>query len=196
MRPVEQIEAAIAGHVEMLRTVRGLHESALLEPSLLPGWSRARVLAHLAHKSRSHVDVFVGACVGEVRFQYSAGQASADAEALEWSELSTGDLCRRLSDSFAVLESAWEDLPQDAWNRRGISSAGDRSMTEFVERHMRDVFVHYVDLDVGYRPADWPAIFVSTELPKRLRGLPDRTEPGALLAWLFGRAPAPELGPW
>jgi len=59
-----------------------------------------------------------------------------------------------------------------------------------------DVFVHYVDLDVGYHPADWPAIFVSTELPKRLRDLPDRTEPAVLLAWLFGRAPSPELGPW
>jgi hypothetical protein len=69
-------------------------------------------------------------------------------------------------------------------------------MSEFVERHMRDVFVHYVDLDLGYDPADWPPIFVGTELPKRLRDLAVRTDPAALLAWLLGRAPSPELGPW
>lgn len=69
-------------------------------------------------------------------------------------------------------------------------------MPEFVDRHMRDVFVHHVDLDVGYSPEDWPAIFVDTELPKRLRDLPLRASPGALLAWVLGRAQSPELSAW
>jgi maleylpyruvate isomerase len=196
MRPDEHIEVALAGHAEVLRTARGLTESAMREPSLLPHWSRARVLAHLAHKSRSHADLFAGARIGEARVQYPEGQAAADAEVIEWSELSAEDLCRLLGDSFSALESAWEVLPGDAWTRRALSSAGERSMTEFVHRHMRDVFVHHVDLDVGYGPEDWPETFVRTELPKRLRALPDRADSRALLAWLFGRAPAPELGPW
>lgn len=69
-------------------------------------------------------------------------------------------------------------------------------MIEFVERHLRDVFVHHVDLDSGYEPSDWPTAFVSRELPKRLHDLPDRAEPSALLAWLLGRTRAPGLGPW
>ena len=69
-------------------------------------------------------------------------------------------------------------------------------MKEFVERHLRDVFVHHVDLDVGYRPRDWPSAFVNIELPKRLRDLPGRAESHDLLAWLLGRTAAPELAPW
>ncbi len=162
----------------------------------MPGWNRARVIAHLAHKSRSHVNVFDAARAREVGNQYPDGQGAADAEALMWSELPARELCRQLAGSFAALAAAWRRLPNDEWTNRGTSSAGSRTMIEFVERHMRDVFVHYVDLDVGYQPADWPAIFVRTELPKRLGDLPERTEPALLLAWLFGRAPSPELGPW
>src|SRR4051794_20514480 len=88
MRPTEHIEVAVAGHAEVLRAATSLQERALRGPSLLPGWSRARVLAHLAHKSRSHVDVFAGARVGAVRLQYPDGRAAADAESLEWSERS------------------------------------------------------------------------------------------------------------
>src|SRR3954471_21904815 len=74
MRPADHIEAALAGHAQVLRAATGLDERAMREPSLLPGWSRARVIAHLAHKSRSHVDVFAGAGAGRVRSQYPSGQ--------------------------------------------------------------------------------------------------------------------------
>ncbi len=47
-------------------------------------------------------------------------------------------------------------------------------MSEIVAHHWRDVVVHHVDLDLGYRPSDWPANFVEGELAKRLRALPDR----------------------
>jgi maleylpyruvate isomerase len=196
MRPRDAIETAIAGHREILAAASSLDHSAIHEPSLLPRWSRARVIAHLAHKSRSHVSVFEGAVVGELRQQYPEGLAVAETETEEWSNRPAGELCGLLADSFSALESAWERLPDDGWFRRGISSAGERSMIEFVDRHMRDVFVHHVDLDVGYGPSDWPAAFVSTELPKRLRDLPARAEPQAILAWLLGRAPAPELAAW
>src|SRR3954452_14766380 len=136
MRPAEHIEAARAGHAEVLRAATDLHGRAIREPSLLPGWSRARVLAHLAHKSRSHVDVFTGARGGEVRLQYPEGQSAAAAEVLAWSELPPGDLLRRLADSFSALEVVWAELPDDGWTRIGISSAGERSMIEFVHRHM------------------------------------------------------------
>lgn len=196
MRPSDHIGAAIAGHAEVLDAVRRLSDRALQGPSLLPGWTRASVIAHLAHKSRSPVNVFAGARTGEVRSQYPDGQAAADAETLAWSQLPAQELCRQLADSFASLEASWAALANDGWSQRGTSSAGTRTMIEFVDRHMRDLFVHYVDIDVGYQPADWPAIFVSTELPKRLRDLPERTKPASLLAWLLGRSPSPELGPW
>ena len=69
-------------------------------------------------------------------------------------------------------------------------------MSEIVTHHVRNVELHHVDLDIGYRPSDWPANFVEGELAKRLRALSDRADHADLIAWLLGRAPAPELGPW
>ncbi len=74
---------------------------------------------------------------------------------------------------------------------------GPRTMAEIVGHHLRNVEVHHVDLDIGYLPSDWPAELVDAELPRRLRSLPGRAPDADLLAWLLGRAPAPELtGPW
>lgn len=196
MRPRSAIETAIVGHREVLTATARLDDTQAAQPSLLPGWSRARVMAHLAHKSWSHVTVFEGAVLDDVRAQYPEGQAAAEEETEAWSGRSVETLQGLLGDGFAALERSWDRLPDEAWARRGRSSAGDRSMAEFVERHLRDVFVHHVDLDVGYGPHNWPPAFVTTELPKRLRNLPGRAEPHELLAWLLGRAPAPELAPW
>jgi maleylpyruvate isomerase len=196
MRPRDAIATVIAGHRQVATAVAGLDDDGMRRPSLLPGWSRARVIAHLAHKSRSHVVVFEAARAGLVGNQYPDSQAAADVESEAWSQRPTGELIRLLVDGFAALEDAWANLGDNAWNRRGISSAGERSMVEFVDRHMRDVFVHHVDLGIGYGPADWPPVFVNAELPKRLRDLPERAEHSALLAWLLGRTGAPELSGW
>ena len=196
MRPSGAIETAVAGHRQVLAATISLTESDVRAPSLLPHWTRARVIAHLAHKSRSHVAVFEGAAIGEVRQQYPEGQAAAEAETEAWSNGPAHELHELLADGFSALERAWERLPDEAWLRQGTSSAGDRSMVQFVERHLRDVFVHHVDLDLAYTAADWPAAFVDTELQKRLRDLPRRAEPNMILAWLLGRRPVPELAPW
>jgi maleylpyruvate isomerase len=101
-----------------------------------------------------------------------------------------------LTTALGELEAAWDRLPDHPWTAEGITTAGRRSMTEIVARHLRDVEVHHVDLDVGYAPSDWPAEFVELELAKRLRDLDRRADRAALLAWLLNRCPAPELGPW
>lgn len=196
MRPSNAIETAIGGHAEVLTAAAGLDDHQIARPSLLPGWPRARVIAHLAHKSWSHVAVFEGAIVGDVRAQYPHGQAAAEGETAAWSLRTAAELHELLREGFAALERSWARLPDEAWLRRGVSSAGERSMNEFVDRHLRDVFVHHVDLGVGYGPHDWPPAFVNIELPKRLRDLPGRAEPHAVLAWLLGRSPAPELTAW
>jgi len=194
-RPSEHIDAVVVGHDEVLRSVTALSDGDLRGPSLLPGWPRAMVVAHLAQKSRSHAHVF-RTSRDQVPVQYPDGQRVAEWETAEWSKRDASELCELLRVSFSTLEDAWADLPDDGWGRQGISSAGERSMVEFVHRHLRDVFVHHVDLNVGYRSAQWPTVFVATELPKRLADLPRRAEPDTLLAWLLGRTPAPTLAPW
>ena len=196
MRPSESIELAIAGHAEWVDTVARIPDLEFEQPSLLPGWSRARVIADLAHKTQSHLAPFEGAKANEVRPQWGEGQAAAERETEQWSQMSAPELREQLIESFDAIETAWATMPDPAWTRTGVSSAGERSMIEFVDRHLRDVFVHHADLGVGYAAADWPRRFVERELAKRLQDLPGRAASHDLLAWLLGRAPAPELSPW
>ncbi len=61
------------------------------------------------------------------------------------------------------LVDAWNDLPDDAWDRLGRASAM-RTMREFVWVRRREVEVHHVDLDLGYEASDWPVSFVAAAL--------------------------------
>jgi maleylpyruvate isomerase len=169
MRPAV-VEVCLASHASILATVAGLGGDDFGHPSLLPGWQRADVMAWLAIKSRSHAHVHRGAVVGELRSQFPS---DFDQQAALQRETSRGPdaLCASLAAAFGELEAAWDQLPDHSWASEGITTAGPRSMTEIVERHLRDVEVHHVDLDAGYRPSDWPAEFVELELCKRLADL-------------------------
>jgi maleylpyruvate isomerase len=195
MRPIALITVCVAGHRRFTDTVERLRDDAFARPSLLPDWSRADVVAWLALKSRSHVRVFDGAARGEVRSQFPDGYAQLDM-VREVAAQAPARLRATLTEAFAELEAAWNRLPDDAWTRTGVTTAGLRTMAEIVARHLRDLEVHHVDLDVGYTPSDWPPEFVELELAKRLADLDRRADPEGLLAWLLGRGPAPDLGPW
>jgi maleylpyruvate isomerase len=188
------LHACIASHGRLLDALAGLSNDDLAAPSRLPGWTRGHVVTHLARKSCSHVPLFEGALADEVRVQDLG--ADHEAEVAKGASRPAAALHADLRQSFAVLEEAWRSLPEELWGRQAITTGGRRSVAEVVERHLRDVEVHHVDLGIGYEPEDWPEEFLDVELPKRLAGLPGRATAPQLLAWLLGRAPAPELGPW
>lgn len=164
-------------------------------PSKLAGWSRAHVVTHLARNAESHVWLFEGARLGEVRHQYPQPEIrETDIEA--GATRTAVELARDLGQSCEALETAWRNLGDDLWERTGVVTPGSRTMSEIVFRRLREVEVHHVDLDVGYSSADWSTTYVEGELRRRLPGLADRADRSALVEWLLGRAPAPELGPW
>jgi len=195
MRPDAIIDACRIGHRRLAGAVASLSPEALAAPSLLPGYTRGHVVAHLINKTQAHIWLFGGPPAGEVRPLHPDGY-DADQAADAGAARSPAELRADLVQSFAELEAAWDSLGEGLWAREGIMTAGPRAMSEIVAHHLRNVEVHSVDLDIGYRPTDWPVLFVETELPRRLGALPQRAEPSELLAWLLGRAPAPDLGPW
>jgi maleylpyruvate isomerase len=196
MKPDADIGCCVAAHRTLLAALASLTDDEFRAPSLLPRYSRAHVVTHLANKARAHVWVFGGPPVGETRRLHPDGY-DADRAADAGASRSATELRGDLTQSLAQLEAAWASLDEALWVREAIMTAGSRTMTEIVRHHLRNVEVHHVDLDIGYRPADWPAHFVEGELPKRLRSLPDRADHAELLAWLLGRSSAPDLeGPW
>jgi maleylpyruvate isomerase len=183
----------LAGAHEATARVRALVDRTayLSAPSLLPGWSRAHVVAHLAGNARSHVRMLQGTVEGTIKDQYPGGDAgrAADIE----------DLAARPADAVAALHSSAEEL--DAlwqvadWDGLVRTLHGSPQPAHGLAwGRWREVEVHAVDLDAGYRPQDWPEPFLERLLAELLA----RTDlpaldgvsgpPHALAAWLSGRS--------
>lgn len=196
MKPVASLGACRSSHRQLLEALAPLTDDDVRSPTLLPRYSRGHVITHLANKTRAQAVIFGGPAAGEIRRLHPDGydpDLAADAGAGR----TAAELGADLAQAFVLLEAAWDALDDTMWDRLGIMMAGPRTMAEVVTHHLRNVEVHHVDLDIGYRPADWPPILVEGELAKRLRSFPDRVDHADLLAWLLGRAPAPELqGSW
>lgn len=196
MKPVAVIDACRTSHRRLLSDLAPLTDADFRAPSSLPRYSRGHVVTHLANKARAHVRILGGPMAGEVRRLHPDGY-DPDLAAAAGASRSPDDLRADLAQSFEDLEAAWDALDDACWDAEAIMTAGSRTMVEIVDHHLRNVEVHHVDLVVGYQVSDWPSILVEGELVKRLRALPDRADHAELLAWLIGRAPAPDLvGPW
>ena len=196
MEPVDTIEACRRSHRLLLVGLAPLTDDDFRAPSLLPRYSRAHVVTHIANKFKAHVLIFGGPAAGEIRQLHPDGYAPDLAADLGASR-SADELRCDLAQCFSLLEATWDAFDDNLWDRQGVMAAGARKMAEIVAHHLRNVEVHHVDLDIGHRPSDWPPILVEGELAKRLRSFPDRADHAELLAWFLGRSLAPELtGPW
>ncbi len=196
MRPADLINTCRTSHRRLAAGLTPLTDADVQRPSLLPGYSRGHLITHIANKAKAHARLFEGAVMGETRSVHPAGY-DPDRAASAGAHRSAPELRADLRESFELLEARWDELDEVQWQRQAIMMAGPRTLAEVVGQHLRNVEVHHVDLDIAYRPADWPAVFVAAELTKRLRQLPERADHPDLLAWLLNRGLAPQLvGPW
>ena len=201
-----EIEATVAGctqaHRRLGETLESVDDDTVRRPSGLPGWTVAHVLAHLARNAESHVRMLEGALAGEAVEQYPGGpeQRSGDIEA--GASLNAAELRSGVLSSNAQVEAAWGRMTPEAWDRHGLAQ-GDEWPCRLMPFHRwREVEIHHVDLGLGYSPDDWPAEYVTRELPQALDTVPDRlsgADRAAVLAWLVGRSGQPptiDLTPW
>ncbi|MGW0202053.1 maleylpyruvate isomerase N-terminal domain-containing protein, partial [Nonomuraea sp. NPDC003201] len=59
----------------LLATAASLSDADLAEPSLLPGWTRGHVLAHVAQNADSHLNLLTWAKTGVKVPQYASHEA-------------------------------------------------------------------------------------------------------------------------
>ncbi|MET9130234.1 maleylpyruvate isomerase family mycothiol-dependent enzyme [Streptomyces antibioticus] len=176
----------------LLVAVGKLDNASVAEPSLLPGWSRGHVLAHLARNADALVNVFEG------RPMYAdAAVREADIER---------DAPRPLPEQLTDVRESAERLRRAAavpadWSRtvelrNGVTDTAAR--VPF--RRWVEVELHHVDLGIGYTLEDLPAEFTEREtafLVERFTGHPEvpptRLTDGTRV-WHTGRkADAPEV---
>lgn len=196
------VEGCAATHQKLLETVDGLGDAEFAAPSLLPGWSRATLVGHLALNARSHVHLLECAGRGEVGQQYPGGAGARERGIDELSTWSRAALVKELRSSVYALEGAWAGAPSDTWLGTGTLASGSVvAMHELPFLRWREIVVHLTDLDVGQGWDTWPSLYVRlelerqkmawaashamglTQLPKAALQLPENQR----LAWLLQR---------
>ncbi|MFF2553353.1 maleylpyruvate isomerase family mycothiol-dependent enzyme [Nocardia sp. NPDC058058] len=214
-----QLDTVAAATSLLIDAASGLTDADLIEPSLLPGWTRGHVLAHLSRNADSLVNLLLWARTGIETPQYaSAFLRDADIEA---------GAPRALREQFEDLTASAERwlalarvMPAESWhaivrNRQG----GELPASRVLWMRLLEVEIHHVDLNVGYTPQDWPAPFVARLLPQSITDLSAKDGPGftvtatdtgytgtvgtpeteitgpapALAAWLIGRSSGADL---
>ncbi|WP_170981406.1 maleylpyruvate isomerase family mycothiol-dependent enzyme [Nocardioides dongxiaopingii] len=144
----------------LVRTIDSLPDDAYPAPSLLPGWTRGHVVAHLALNAEALAGALRGVVEGRPVPMYGSPEGrDADIESL--AAASPSALRDRLLASTTVLGEALRHLPADSLDTEiertphgpGFA-AGD-----VMAMRWREVEIHHVDLDAGYTRADWPATF-------------------------------------
>jgi maleylpyruvate isomerase len=155
----------------LLGTAREIADSELRQPSLLPGWTRAYVLAHLARGADAMRYLLVGARSGEDRPAYASEQEWA--AATEYTAgLGTKELAADVAASAMALRTISRQLPDDAWRfPLRLRDSGPFPAAEVLTRRLVEVELHHCDLGAGYGPGDWPAAFAAMELAEPMRSL-------------------------
>jgi maleylpyruvate isomerase len=194
-RPTPWLTAVAAAHRRTLEVVATLTDGDVGAPSRLPDWTVGHVLTHLARNADGNTGMVEAAARGEIGDLYPGGRQQRADDIEAGAHRPVAEMAADLTRAVASLEAAWSALPDDAWDRPGRATAGhELTMGEWVFRRWREVEMHLVDLGTDrYRPSDWPAAYVDEELRRAVTDFGDQR---GLLAWLTGRAGAPEPPAW
>jgi maleylpyruvate isomerase len=125
-------------------------------PSLLPGWNRRHVLAHVARNADAMVNLLSWARTGVETPAYPSNEAR-DARIAETAEQTPDQLRADVLDGTARLAAAVREMPPHAWAAQVRARQGHRiSAADVVWMRCREAYVHSVDLDSGVEFGDIP----------------------------------------
>ena len=153
----------------LLGTARIIDEGDLAAPSLLPGWTRGYVLAHLARGADALRNVLVGVRTGTPRLTYASPDAwASDVE--HSAAQPRAVLVEDVADAATAFRTVSRQLPDEAWQVQVLLlDPVPFPAAWLLTRRLAEVELHHCDLGTGYGAADWPAAFAAMELPEPVR---------------------------
>jgi maleylpyruvate isomerase len=148
----------------LLASAGALTGDGVRGPSLLPGWTRGHVLSHLARNAEGGTRLLGWARTGVPSFEYrsvAARAAAIEEGAGRPAAVLTEDV-RATAAAFAAAAAA---MPPGAWSSPVTWTTGQRTPAHMVVRsRLGEVLIHHVDLNAGFGPESWPAVFVAEML--------------------------------
>ena len=144
----------------LTRTVDALTAEDLAAPSLLPGWTRAHVVAHLALNGFSLAQVIDGVVHGNPVAMYESDE-QRDGDIAELAEADPAELRERHLEAVTAFNDAVGLLHDEHWSDRIERLPGGPAwpMVTVVPTRRREVELHHADLGMAYTPADFPDDF-------------------------------------
>lgn len=144
-----------------LRALTELGDRDLQAPSLLPGWSRAHVVTHLARQADALAHALTAVLNGEDAWMYSS-QTARDEEIDQGASRGAAALredaeasVERFRDVAGRLDAGHLSTPVSRLpGGPAFMPAGDAATKRWTELE-----IHHADLGLDYTPADWPVDF-------------------------------------
>jgi maleylpyruvate isomerase len=180
-----------------LDAVDSLSNASFTEPTSLPGWTRAHVIAHV-HSNAEALRRLVGWARTGVESRMYACPAQRSEEIERGARLDPGELRALVHESAAALADDLAGLTT-AQLANSVITAQGRSITaaEIPWLRCREVGVHAVDLDAGVMFADLPDEFLAALVQDVIVKRTANGELAAIAEWLTGRArPDEPIGAW
>jgi maleylpyruvate isomerase len=177
----------------LLDTARIITDPDLRVPSMLAGWTRGHVLAHLARNADGMRNVLIGVRTGQDRPAYPSAEAR-EAGIEQDAGRRAAEHAADLADSAMALRTVARQLPDEGWQVavRMLDTADFFPAAELLTRRLVEVELHHCDLGAGYGPALWPTAFADMELAEPMRSWrQDRLSYPAPVPLRPARPPAP-----
>ncbi|MGW7573674.1 maleylpyruvate isomerase family mycothiol-dependent enzyme [Streptomyces sp. NPDC054765] len=148
----------------LLVSVSKLDDAAIGEPSLLAGWTRGHVLAHLARNADALGNLLTWART-EVRTPMYAGPEARAADIERDADRPLAAHLEDLRETAARLDTAMDALPEarrayEVEMRNNVVERADRLPL----RRLAELELHHVDLGVGHTLDQLSPAFVDSEL--------------------------------
>ena len=154
----------------LLDTARIITDPDLRVPSMLPGWTRGHVLAHVARNADGMRNVLAGVRTGQDRPAYASAEAREAGIEQDAGRRAT-EQAADLASSAMALRTVARQLPDAGWQVpvRMLDGMDFFPAAELLTRRLAEVELHHCDLGAGYGPGDWPAFFADMELAEPMR---------------------------
>jgi maleylpyruvate isomerase len=157
----------------LIRTVDGFHGDDWSSPSLLPGWTRAHVVAHLALNAEGIARALRAVVADEARDRdgdepgtmYDSDE-KRDSDIRDLAKRRPGEIRDRLLGGTTRLNDAVAGIRDDDWDTQLERTPGGRKIRAraFPGMRLTELEIHHADLGASYTPSDWSTTFAGVLL--------------------------------